>query len=433
MNQRLASTLFFIATTTFGLASLSAQDRFVDLFDGKSLDGWVQQGGKAKYRVDDGTIVGQTVPNTPNSFLCTNKNYGDFVLEYEYLCDDRMNSGVQFRSTVYDEATTLTIEGKEKTFAAGRVHGYQCEIDPNKPTRMWSAGIYDEGRRGWLFPGKRGGDAAAFSEQGKKTYKKGEWNAVRIRCEGDHIQTWLNGQPRADFRDNLTSSGLIALQVHGVGGRDEAIEVRWRNIRIKSLSGKDNLNSLLFEDDFENGLGKWELIDDESWALQEHGMGKSLSITRRESEHSPKVRSPRHIALMKGTKAENFTLTFKVRSTKDTGNHRDCCVFFCYQDPTNYYYVHLGAKPDPHSGQIMIVKDAPRLALTKNEKLVPWDNDWHDVKLIRDSKTGTIEIYFDDMDHPHTSVNDKRFGQGRIGLGSFDDMDAFDQVELRIQ
>ena len=109
-------------------------------------------------------------------------------------------------------------------------------------------------------------------------------------------------------------------------------------------------------------------------------------------------------------------IQFKVKSTKDTGNHRDCCVFFGYQNPTNYYYVHLGAKPDPHSGQIMIVKDAPRLALTKNEKKTPWDESWHHVKLVRDSRKWTIEIYFDDMEKPHMSVTDTTFWKGRIGL-----------------
>jgi hypothetical protein len=188
---------------------------------------------------------------------------------------------------------------------------------------------------------------------------------------------------------------------------------------------------LLFEDDFENGFGKWEIVDSESWAIQEHGKGKSLSITRRDSEHKPQVRSPRHIALMKNVEAEHFVLTFKVKSTKDTGNHRDCCVFFNYQNPTNYYYVHLGAKPDPHSGQIMIVKDAPRLALTENKKKTPWDDKWHDVKVVRNSKKGTIKIYFDDMKKPLMTTKDKTFGKGRIGIGSFDDMDAFDQVELR--
>ncbi|MEO2008623.1 MAG: hypothetical protein ABGX22_08110 [Pirellulaceae bacterium] len=188
---------------------------------------------------------------------------------------------------------------------------------------------------------------------------------------------------------------------------------------------------LLFEDDFESGLGKWEIVNNESWALQEHGKGKSLSITQRKSDYKPKVRSPLHIALMKDVQAKSFVLTFKVKSTKDTGNHRDCCVFFCHQDATNFYYVHLGAKPDPHSGQIMIVKNAPRLALTKNEKKTPWNDDWHDVKLVRDAAKGTIEIYFDDMTKPHMTVNDKTFGKGRIGIGSFDDMNAFDQVELR--
>ncbi len=94
---------------------------------------------------------------------------------------------------------------------------------------------------------------------------------------------------------------------------------------------------LLFEDDFENGHGKWEIVDNKSWALQEHGQGKSLSITQRESEYKPKVRSPRHIALMKDVQAADFVLTFKVKSTKDTGNHRDCCVFFCYENPTRFY------------------------------------------------------------------------------------------------
>ena len=190
---------------------------------------------------------------------------------------------------------------------------------------------------------------------------------------------------------------------------------------------------LLFEDDFEQGYGKWEIVDSKSWALQEHGKGKSLSITQRESEYQPQVRSPLHIALIKDVEAEDFVLTFKVKSTKDTGNHRDCCVFFNYQNATNFYYVHLGARPDPHSGQIMIVKDAPRLALTKNKMKTPWTDAWHNVKLVRNSKKGTIEIYFDDMAKPHMSVNDKTFGKGRIGIGSFDDMNAFDQVELRGQ
>lgn len=186
-----------------------------------------------------------------------------------------------------------------------------------------------------------------------------------------------------------------------------------------------------FAEDFESGLERWQIVDAESWALQEHGKGKSLSITQRGSEYKPKVRSPRHIALIKGLQADSFTITFEVKSTKDTGNHRDCCVFFNYQDPTHFYYVHLGARPDPHSGQIFVVNDAPRTAITDNKKPVPWTDKWHRVKLVRDYSSGSIRVYFDDMKTPHLEVTDKTFGKGRIGIGSFDDMNAFDSIEVR--
>ena len=157
-----------------------------------------------------------------------------------------------------------------------------------------------------------------------------------------------------------------------------------------------------------------------------------FGINRRNSNYQPKVRSPRHIALIKDVQVADFVLTFRVKSTKDTGGHRDCCIFFNWQGPQNFYYVHLGARPDPHSGQIMIVKNAPRKAMTTNKNLTPWKNEtWHKVKLVRDSKVGTIAVYFDDLTKPHMQVNDKTFGKGRIGIGSFDDMNDFDDIQLR--
>jgi hypothetical protein len=188
----------------------------------------------------------------------------------------------------------------------------------------------------------------------------------------------------------------------------------------------------VFVEDFEQGLGRWELIDPSSWALEAHGRGKSLSITQRESQYQPKVRSPLHIALVKELKVGDFEITFRVKSTKNTGNHRDCCIFFNYQDPTHFYYVHLGAKPDPASGQIMIVNDKPRSPLTKNEKFVPWTDDWHQVKLVRQLSTGKIAVYFDDFSQPLMEVEDRTFGEGRIGLGSFDDMNAFDDIRISV-
>ncbi len=218
-------------------STLAQSDGFTPLFNGENFDGWEQAGGEAKFRVEDGVIVGEAVADTPNSFLCTKQLYQNFVLEYEYKCDDLLNSGVQIRSNVYAIETTVRGEAKSNTIPAGRVHGYQIEIDANKPKRMWSAGIYDEGRRGWLYPGLRGGDAEAFTKQGQSVYKPGKWNSVRAECDGTSIRTWLNEQLRSDFEDDMTPKGLIALQVHGVGKHPEAVgkTVMWRNLRIKEL------------------------------------------------------------------------------------------------------------------------------------------------------------------------------------------------------
>lgn len=206
----------------------AADEGFVPLFDGKTLTGWEQHSGKAEYRVEDGAIIGKTVANTGNSFLCTTKKYGDFILELEFKVHPQMNSGIQFRSLFYPEDTELEIAGKKMKFAADRVHGYQFEIDPSP--RAWTAGIYDEGRRGWLFDLKAKPDAG-------KAFKQGEWNKARIECRGDSLKTFINDVPAAELVDGLTKEGIIALQVHGVGKNVEAAgrEVMWRNIRIKEL------------------------------------------------------------------------------------------------------------------------------------------------------------------------------------------------------
>ena len=188
---------------------------------------------------------------------------------------------------------------------------------------------------------------------------------------------------------------------------------------------------IVFQDDFESGLDRWELLDPATWRIVEREGNQTLEITERGSAYKPPVRSPGHVALIKDLELGNFDITFKVRSTLDTGNHRDCCVFFSYQDNQHFYYVHLGAKPDPHSGQIMIVREAPRLALTKNERLTPWDDQWHRVRVQRDADSGSIRVFFDDMKVPHMEVVDKRFQIGRVGIGSFDDLNEFDDVVVR--
>ena len=204
----------------------SAEGSWVSLFNGKDLEGWVQRGGKANYRAEGGEILGTSVPKTSNSFLCTKKDYSDFILELEFKVHPALNSGVQIRSQCFDEPRTVELNGSRYKIPAGRVHGYQVEIDPS--ARAWTGGIYDEGRRGWLVDLKQ-------NEAARQAFKQTEWNKFRIECRGDSIKTWLNGVPAADLKDSLTPSGFIGLQVHAVKGRTEPLEVRFRNLRIKEL------------------------------------------------------------------------------------------------------------------------------------------------------------------------------------------------------
>jgi hypothetical protein len=230
-----------------------------NLFDGKTLDGWEVRGGFAKYRAENGEIVGTSVEGSPNTFLCTKKQYGDFFLEFEVKCDPRLNSGVQIRSHVYKKDTTLEMwrRGQKRKVVrkAGHVYGYQVEIS-NERTGS-SGGIYDEARKGmWLYDVK--GDAKA-----SKAFKNNQWNKYRVACIGDSIKTWVNGVPCSDLRDPIDQVGFIGLQVHSVRS-DKPLEVRWKNIRIKEFGR--HVPKPLFDGKTLKGWhtlpgGKWEVID----------------------------------------------------------------------------------------------------------------------------------------------------------------------------
>jgi hypothetical protein len=214
----------------------AGEEGWVELFNGKNLDGWVQRGGKAGYAVVDGVIVGTSKAGTPNSFLCTDRNYGDFILEYEMKADIELNSGVQIRSHEFTAPTEVDLgAGRKMTIKANVVHGYQVEFDVNELERVWTAGIYDESRRGWLYPGPLGGEADAFADQGRKLIKRNDWNKLRVEARGPSIKTYLNGELRADLNDSVSLDGFIALQVHSVGEVEKPMHVRWKNLRIKIL------------------------------------------------------------------------------------------------------------------------------------------------------------------------------------------------------
>jgi Domain of Unknown Function (DUF1080) len=200
------------------------EEGWVALFDGRTLDGWVQRNGTAEYRVEDGAIVGRTSEGSPNSFLTTEQTYGDFELEFEVKIDDALNSGVQIRSGTKQRAT-----GDGPDDRVGRVFGPQVEIEASPGLAGY---VYGEATgRGWLTPKERLVPHAQF--------RNGEWNRYRIVVCGPRIQTWLNGQPIEDLTDEAAyeahPEGFIGLQVHGIEPGTGPYEVAWRNLRLRPL------------------------------------------------------------------------------------------------------------------------------------------------------------------------------------------------------
>jgi len=211
MSKRvsLCCALIIIAFTT--------QAQWKQLFDGQSLKGWKQLGGNAGYAVENGAIVGTTVANTGNSFLVTENEYSDFILELEVRVDDTLNNaGIQTRSH-FDPAGNG---------GAGRVYGRQIEIDPS--SRGWSGGIYDEARRGWLYP-------LSLNTAAQSAFRVGEYNKYRIECIGNETKTWINDVPAAYVVDTIDQKGFIALQVHSVSDASHAgMKIYYRNVRIST-------------------------------------------------------------------------------------------------------------------------------------------------------------------------------------------------------
>lgn len=238
MLKRTLALVVVLATGLTMSMSAHAEESFVPLFNGQNLDGWVQHGGTAEYTVEGDEIVGTSVPDTGNSFLCTRRHYADFILEVDFKVDPLLNSGIQIRSHVNDVPKDFLVrqgdEEKKITVGPGRVHGYQVEIDPSD--RAWSGGIYDEGRRGWL--NNLAGDQHAAA---RAAFKQNEWNHFRVEARGNSIKTWINGTPAADLTDDMTPSGFIALQVHGIGNDQNKVgkQIRWKNIRIQDLAPLD--------------------------------------------------------------------------------------------------------------------------------------------------------------------------------------------------
>jgi hypothetical protein len=198
---------------------------FVPMTNGKDLTGWKKVGGNGEYKVEGAEIVGIGKNVNGNTFLISEQTYKNFDFRFEMKFDTlKGNSGMMFRGLQ-----------KESKDGNGRVYGYQCEHD-NGMARAWTAGLYDEARRGWLSPDKaKKEQCAAFTKQGQEVFKPEEWNSVRILCEGNHILIFLNGEKRVDYTDtdekDFTPEGFLGMQVHS----GKQTDVRWRNLRIKEL------------------------------------------------------------------------------------------------------------------------------------------------------------------------------------------------------
>ncbi|MFN4145512.1 MAG: DUF1080 domain-containing protein [Runella sp.] len=214
--MKLKFTLLFILIS-YSISHAQPKTQWKSLFDGKTLKGWKQLNGQAKYEVKDGMIVGTAVANTPNSFLTTEQDYGDFIFECEVNVDEGLNSGIQFRSL------------SKPDYQNGRVHGYQMEIDATD--RDFSGGIYDEARRGWLY-------VSDINPKSRGVFlRNNQWNKYRIEAIGNSLRTFVNGVEIAHVIDDMTLSGFICLQVHSIRSKDdEGKQIRWRNIRIQTTN-----------------------------------------------------------------------------------------------------------------------------------------------------------------------------------------------------
>jgi hypothetical protein len=239
----------FLFLSILVFTSCQEKDDFVSLFNGKDLDGWLVKNGEAPFTIEDGMIVGTCVAGTPNSFLCTEEKYSDFILTFDAKFENG-NSGVMFRAQ------------SNADYKNGRVHGYQMELDPSK--RAWTGGIYDEARRGWLY-------SMEYNTDAKSAFKLGEWNSYRIEAIGNSIKTFVNGIQFADLVDDVDAEGFIGLQVHSIGKNEALVGQKnmFKNIKIcttnldeHKTANDTDITSVSF---LTNKLSERELS--EGWAL----------------------------------------------------------------------------------------------------------------------------------------------------------------------
>ena len=227
------TSLFTVLLIILLIPNFAHSQDWQPLFENESFDGWTKLNGDAEYQIEGDVVTGTARMGTPNTFLATDRTYGDFILEFDVKVDPQLNSGLQIRSESRDD------------YRNGRVHGYQVEIDPSE--RGWSGGIYDEARRGWIYP-------LTKNEACSDAFQNGFWNSFRVEAVGHEIKTWVNGVQCANLYDSMTSEGFVALQVHSINSEEqEGATVHWRGVNILT----ENLEEYRWSDDPDVEVINW--------------------------------------------------------------------------------------------------------------------------------------------------------------------------------
>ena len=382
MSKRPAFTpaLAIALVLCLGRAGLADDGAWTKLFDGKTLDGWKVNGGKARYAVEGGEIVGTTVEGSPNTFLCKG-DYKDFVLELEVKCDPALNSGVQVRSHVYKEDDPDP-KARER---AGVVYGPQCEIARRETGT--AARFYDEGRRGkWL---------AEIGPEAKDAFRDDGWNRYRIVVQGHRYRSWLNGVAASDFTDDADESGFIGLQVHGIAAGQGPYQVRWRDVRIRELKPGDEAAASDLPDGFKavfNGrdLGGWEGSPD-YWSAEAGCLvGKadgSLKFNRFLTWRGGTLRNFELRVRVNVSPAGNSGLQYRGTERPDLGESvvtgYQCDVVADRPDYNGMLYEERGRRILAHTGEKVVI----------DSKGQPWavgqfplrafrPGEWHDYRVL---------------------------------------------------
>ncbi len=188
---------------------------------------------------------------------------------------------------------------------------------------------------------------------------------------------------------------------------------------------------LVYETDFSrNSISDFEFTDPNAWRLNDSLSNRYLELYR-QSDYQARVRSPYSVAIIKDVEVGSFVLEADLLQTGREYGHRDMCVFFGAKDPSNFYYVHFASAADPNAHNIFLVNDEPRVSFAdETTSGIQWGTEWTRIKIIRDRKSGSIEVYFGNMDTPIMKGNDTHFDFGHIGFGSFDDTGKVDNVRI---